>query len=112
MPLRRYQTPSLVRHTSSASILPPLVSTITGLPPCFVDVSGPPVETKSLVGRECDDAVAGAIEGFGDGEGDGEGETLGDGDGRVVSTGSGEATGATVVGFCVAAEVVLRWLTP
>ncbi len=25
MPLRRYQTPSLVRQTSSASILPPLV---------------------------------------------------------------------------------------
>ena len=84
MPLRRYQTPSLVRHTSSASILLPLVSTITDLPPCF----GPPVETKSVVFRECDDAVVGAIEGFGDGEGDGEGETLGDGDGTVVSTGS------------------------
>ena len=99
MPLRRYQTPSLVRHTSSASILPPLVSTITGLPPCRVSVPGPPVETKSLVARGCDDAVVGAIEGFGDGEGDGEGETLGDGDGSVVSTGSGEATGATMAGF-------------
>lgn len=111
MPLRRYQTPSLVRHTSSASILPPLVSTITVLPPCFVPVPGPPVETTSLVARELD-AAFGATEGFGDGEGDGEGETLGDGDGRVVSAGSGEATGATVVGFCVAADVVLRWLTP
>ncbi len=71
-----------------------------------------PVETKSLVGRECEDAGVGAIEGFGDGEGDGEGETLGDADGSVVSTGSGAATGATVVGFCVTADVVLLWLTP
>ena len=112
MPLRRYQTPSLVRHTSSASILPPLVSTITGLPPCLVPMPGPLVETGSVVARECDDAVVGAIEGFGDGEGDGEGETLGDGDGSVGTTTSGEATGATAVGFCVAADVVLRWLTP
>lgn len=112
MPLRRYQTPSLVRQTSSASILLPLVSTITDLPPGFVPMPGPPVETKSLVARECDDAGVGAIEGFGDGEGDGEGETLGDGDGRVVSAGSGGATGATIVGFCVTADVVLRWLTP
>ncbi len=99
MPLRRYQTPSLVRHTSSASILPPLVSTITGLPPCVAPVPGPPVETKSFVGRGCDDAAFGAIEGFGDGEGDGEGETFGDGEGSVVSTGSGEATGVTTAGF-------------
>lgn len=99
MPLRRYQTPSLVRHTSSASILPPLVSTITGLPPCLVPVPGPPVETKSLVEREYDDAALGAIEGFGDGDGDGEGETLGDGEGRVVNTGSGDARGATMAGF-------------
>ncbi len=101
MPLRRYQTPSLVRQTSSASSLLPLVSTITDFPPCFVPMSGPPVETKSLDARVCDDAVFGAIEGFGDGEGDGEGETLsdGDGDGRIVSTGSGEAAGATIAGF-------------
>ena len=112
MPLRRYQTPSLVRHTSSASILPPLVSTITALPPCLLATPGPLVETKSLVARECDDAAVGAIEGFGDGDGDGEGETLGDGEARVVSTGSGVARGATVVTFCVAADVVLRWLTP
>lgn len=112
MPLRRYQTPSLVRHTSSASILVPLVSTITDLPPCFVPMPGPPVETKSLVARECDDAGVGAIEGFGEGEGAGEAETLGDGDGRGVSTGSGGATGATMVGLCVTADVVLLWLTP
>lgn len=99
MPLRRYQTPSFVRHTSSASIRPPLVSTITGLPPCLVAIPGPLVETGSMVDRECDDAVVGAIDGFGDGEGDGEGETLGDGDGTVVSTGSGDAAGATMAGF-------------
>ena len=114
MPLRRYQTPSLVRQTSSASILAPLVSTITGLPPCLVAIPGPLVEIGSVFARECDDAAMGAMEGFGDGEGDGEGDgdTLGDGDGNVVNTGSGEATGATMVVSSAAADVVLRWLTP
>lgn len=112
MPLRRYQTPSFVRHTSSASIRPPLVSTITGLPPCLVPMPGPLVDTGAVVARGYDDAAVGAIEGFGDGEGDGEGDTLGDGDGNVVSSGSGDATGATTVGICVAADVVLRWLMP
>lgn len=108
MPLRRYQTPSLVRHTSSASILPPLVSTITALPPCLFAMPGPLVETKSVEERACDDVAVGAIEGFGDGDGDGEGETLGDGEGRVVNTASGDATGATMAGFSVATDVRRR----
>ena len=112
MPLRRYHTPSLVRQTSSASILPPLVSTITGLPPCSVAVPGPLVDIGSVVARVCDDAVAGAIEGFGDGEGDGDGDTLAEGDGSVVSTSSGEAAGAGIFVVSVAADVVLRWLKP
>lgn len=113
MPLRRYQTPSLVRQTSSASILPPLVSTITGLPPCSVAVPGPLVDIGSVDARVCD-AAAGAIEGFGDGEGDGDGDgdTLGEGDGSGVSTSSGEAAGAGMVVVSVAAAVVLRWLKP
>ena len=55
MPLRRYQTPSRVRQTSSASILPPLVNTITGLP--LFPIPGPLVETGAVVVRECDVAV-------------------------------------------------------
>ena len=112
MPLRRYQTPSRVRQTSSASILPPVVSTMTGLPPCRVAIPGPLVDTGSVLDRECEEAVVGR-EGFGDGEGDGDGdgETTGDGDGSVLSTVSGEAAGTTIVEFCVAADV-LRWLMP
>ena len=84
MPLRRYHTPSFVRQTSSASIFPPLVSIITGLPPCRVAIPGPLVETGSLVAPVW--AVAGCDgEAFGDGaidgDGDGEGESSGDGDG-------------------------------
>lgn len=110
MPLRRYQTPSLVRQTSSASILTPLVSTMKALPPCLAAIPGPLVEIGSVLVRECEAAVA-AIEGFGDGEGDGEGEATGDGDGAVVNTGSGEVAGATMGEFDVVADV-RRWLTP
>ena len=102
MPLRRYHTPSFVRQTSSASIFPPLVNIITGLPPCLFPIPGPLVETGSLVVRVCavDDCDG---DGFGDGEtdGDGEGETAGDGDG-VAGDG---ATGSAVTGGSVAAEV-------
>ena len=103
MPLRRYHTPSFVRQTSSASIFPPLVSIITGLPPCRVPIPGPLVETGSLVARVW--AVAGCDgEAFGDGaidgDGDGEGETSGDGDGVA----GGGATGVTVTVDSVAAE--------
>ncbi len=104
MPLRRYHTPSFVRQTSSASIFPPLVSIITGLPPCRVPIPGPLVETGSLVARVW--AVAGCDGGVGfadvaiDGDGDGEGETSGDGDGVA----GGGAMGSTVTGDSVAAE--------
>ena len=100
MPLRRYQTPSFVRQTSSASIRPPLVSIITGLPPWRFPIPGPLVDTGSLVERVCavetfsgDDRGEGAI------EGDGEGETSTDGDGVA----EGAATGSTVTGVSVAA---------
>ena len=102
MPLRRYHTPSFVRQTSSASIFPPLVSMITGLPPCRFPIPGPLVETGSLVARVwAVESFSG--EGFGDadsdGDGDGEGETSGDG----VVAGVG-ATGVTAIGGSVAAE--------
>ncbi len=103
IPLRRYQTPSLVRQTSSASILPPLVSMITGLPPCRVPIPGPLVETGSVVERVCAVEIPFG-EAFGDGTGDGEGETVGEGDGSVAGEGVGD--GSTVVEVCVAAEVV------
>src|SRR5215213_21958 len=94
MPLRRYHTPSFVRQTSSASIFPPLVNIITGLPPWRVPIPGPLVETGSLVARVC--AVAGCDgDDFGVGatDGDGEGETSGDGDAVVVG---GGPTGSTL----------------
>src|ERR1044072_9722378 len=85
IPLRRYHTPSVVRQTSSASIFPPLVSIITGLPPCRVPIPGPLVETGSPVARVCaveiEGEALGEAEGEGDGEGEGEGEATGKGDG-------------------------------
>lgn len=110
MPLRRYQTPSLVRQTSSASILAPVVSRMKALPPCLAAIPGPLVEIGSVVVRECEAAFA-AIEGFGDGEGDGEGEATGDGDGSVVNTRSGDVAGTEMGELEVVADV-LRWLTP
>src|SRR5690348_12866642 len=97
MPLRRYHTPSFVRQTSSAAIFPPLVSVITGLPPCRVPIPGPLVETGSLEARvwsvtDCETLAGGVI--VGDGDGDGEGETAGDGDG----VGGGGVTGVAVTG--------------
>lgn len=79
---------------------------ITGLPAWRVPVPGPPVETGALVARAYE-VVSGGGDGFGkgamDGDGDGDGETEGDGDGDGV--GEGEATGATLAGASVAAEV-------
>ena len=49
MPFLRYQTPSRVRQTSSASILPPLVRRIVGLLPRLVPIPGPLVETGSTL---------------------------------------------------------------
>ena len=53
MPFRRYHTPSLVRHTASASILPPLVRTITGLADDADSVRGGPVETGAIRAVGC-----------------------------------------------------------
>src|ERR1043165_10004309 len=108
MPLRRYHTPSFVRHTSSASIFPPLASIITGLPPCRFPIPGPLVDTGSLVARVCaveifsgDDRGDGASEG----DGDGEGETSADGDGVA----GGAATGWAEAGVSGAAEAFCCW---
>jgi hypothetical protein len=94
IPLRRYHTPSLVRQTSSASIFPPLVSIITGLPPCRVPIPGPLVETGSPVARVCAVEIEGEAFGNAEGEGDGEGPleegVIGEGDG---ATGEGVLTG-------------------
>ena len=90
IPLRRYHTPSLVRQTSSASIFPPLVSIITGLPPCRVPIPGPLVETGSLVARVCAVEIDG--DGFGAAEAEGDGEATGDGEGDGAN-GEGVVTG-------------------
>lgn len=91
--MRRYQTPSFVRQTSSASILPPLLSVITRLPPCRLPIPGPLVETGSEVARVCALEVVFAG-GFAVGEGDGEGETTGDGEGvEIVAVGEAVDTG-------------------
>ena len=94
MPLRRYQTPSFVRQTSSASILPPLLNVITGLAPWRLPSPGPLVETGSEVARVCALEVVVAVV-FGAGEGDGEGETTGDGEGVEVAVGKATATGVS-----------------
>ena len=109
MPLRRYQTPSLVRQTSSASIFAPLVSTMTGFPPCRFPMPGPLVETGSVVARECD-VTTFVGEGFTDGDGAGEGETTGDGEGD--STTGCTSAGATMFGAGITADVLcVYWLT-
>ena len=92
IPLRRYHTPSLVRQTSSASIFPPLVSIITGLPPCRVPIPGPLVETGSLVARVCAVEIVGEAFGEIEGEADGDGDGEGDGEGEGA-TGEGVARG-------------------
>ena len=81
MPFFRYQTPSRVRQTSSASILPPLVNRMTGFVPRLFPIPGPLVETGSTLVVVCEVAMR-AGEAFGLGEGEGEGETDGDGDGE------------------------------
>ena len=81
MPLRRYQTPSLVRQTSSASIRAPFVSLIT---------IGPDLPSSLLLvetGLELTAPFSGRGDGEVRGEGDGEasGDGLGSGDERFVS---------------------------
>ena len=102
MPLRRYQTPSFVRQTSSASILPPLLNVITGLAPWRLPIPGPLVETGSEVARVCALEVVGAVV-LGASEGDGEGETTGDGEG-VEMVAVGEAIDSGVVADSGGAE--------
>lgn len=102
MPLRRYQMPSRVRQTSSASIFPPAVRRMIALPPLLGPFAGPPVETGFRLDDVCDVAVRpgeGFEPGDGDADGDGEVETPGDGDGDGTSdAGSSEAvaTGMSV----------------
>ena len=90
MPARRYQTPSRVRQTSSASILPPVVSRIIGLPPSFLPMPGPLVETGATVVRECDVAVRSIV-----GVGAEEGAASSAGDDETVATGGATARGVT-----------------
>lgn len=80
MPFFRYQTPSRVRQTSSASIFPPLVNRMTGWPPRLVPFPGPLVETGSTLVVVWEVATR-VGNGFAVGDGDGEGEAEGDGDG-------------------------------
>src|SRR5215216_2597506 len=81
MPSRLYQTPSRVRQTSSASILPPVVNRITGRPPWRLPMPGPLVETGALVVLECEVASrSGELFGVASGEGDGEAISAGEGD--------------------------------
>ena len=80
MPFFRYQTPSRVRQTSSASILAPLVRSIVGWLPRLVPMPGPLVETGSTLVVVCEVATR-VGDGFTVGDGDGEDETEGDGDG-------------------------------
>ena len=86
MPLRRYQTPSRVRQTSSASILPPSVKRMMALR--FVVSSGPLVEIGFRLDDVCEVAVR-VGEAFGDGEGEAEGDGEGVGAG---ASGSGAAS--------------------
>lgn len=101
MPFLRYQTPSRVRQTSSASILPPLVNSIVGLLPLFAPMPGPLVETGATLGVVCEVATR-VGDGFAVGDGDGDCETEGDGDGEGGGAGvsSTTATGL-IVEACV-----------
>ena len=107
MPFLRYQTPSRVRQTSSASIFPPLVSMMTGLLPRLALLPGPLVETGSALVVVC--AVATRVgDGFGDGEGDGETVGDGEGDGAVAcGVASITATG-TLDDACSSLTLVLK----
>ena len=99
MPFFRYQKPSRVRQTSSASIFAPLARMMTGLPPRLLPIPGPLVETGSTLVLEWEVAMLGDDFGVGDGEGDGESEGDGDGEGKV----SGVASGVAVTGISVEA---------
>lgn len=96
IPPRRYQIPSFVRHTSSASIRAPVVNKITGWPPGFFPNPAPLVDTGAAVVLECEvvTRLAGGFElteGLGEGDGDGDGVPTGAG---AAIVGGGTATGA------------------
>lgn len=112
IPLRRYHTPSRVRQTSSASILPPLVSSITGLPPCLVPIPGPLVETGSVLARECEVVTVAAVFGVGEADGDGDGDGTGEGEGMVTTGGEGVADSTAITGCATVAVVRVRRLRP
>lgn len=57
MPSRRYQIPSFVRQTSSASTLPPLLNRITDLPLFASPTFGALVDTEPVLVEECAVAV-------------------------------------------------------
>ncbi len=100
MPFLRYQTPSRVRQTSSASILPPLVRSMTGLLPLFAPMPGPLVETGATLVVVCEVATR-VGDGFAVGDGDGEGETEGDGDGEGGAGASSMTATGVFVDACV-----------
>lgn len=91
MPLRRYQTPSRVRQTSSASIFPPLVNRITGRPPSLLPIPGPLVETGAVVERECEVAIRSGLS-FGVAEADGAGDAVSIGAGATTIARCGAGT--------------------
>lgn len=107
MPFLRYQTPSRVRQTSSASILPPLVRSITGLLPRLVLMPGPLVETGATLVVVCEVATR-VGDGFAVGDGEGEGETEGVGDGEGGAGVSSTTATGLVVDACVCSVLLLE----
>ena len=86
MPCRRYQIPSFVSQTSSASTVVPLVSRIVNPPaPLF-----PPVDKGLLLNGTGVGAAATAGVGvtLGDGDGEGDGDALSDAGGGTIITGA------------------------
>jgi len=112
IPSRRYQTPSFVRQTSSASILPPLVRRITGLPPSFLPKPGPLVETGMVDVFACAVTTRCAA-GFGGSTGAGEAEAISTGVGAIMGVVCGGRTigpaGTPIVDIVCAARRA-RWV--
>lgn len=99
-PRRRYQIPSLVCHTSSASMFLPFVNRIVIVPCSFL--SSPPVLTiPELKPTGSDSRAAGDGIALGEGDASGEGDSLGDGNGREGKAG---------IGCCVSAPLAISSL--
>ena len=109
MPLRRYQTPSRVRQTSSASILPPLDNRITGLPPAFFPIPGPLVEIGAAVVRECEVETPSGVS-FGVAEGDGDGDAVSAGVDATTICGARGSTRCSETLATAAAATTRFWL--